>query len=60
MSKESKLPLMQTIPDDKGAEHVVPLRWRRYPVDRNTANLIGADEATGHRLPPPSSRRKRR
>lgn len=59
MSKESSLPLTKTYFTDKGEARVLPYRYRRYPVSRDVAELIGADKDTGHNVPPPSSRRRR-
>lgn len=60
MSKESSVPLTRTLMPGTVDEITVDERWRRYPVtDRKAREALGLSE-DGHRVPPPSARRKRK
>lgn len=59
MSKETSLPLTRAVHTDDGIV-VVPERFRRYPLDRKTAEVLGADLDTGHNVPRPSRGKTRR
>lgn len=59
MSKETSLPLTRAVHTDDGIV-VVPERFRRYPLDRKTAEVLGADLDTGHNVPRPRRGKTRR
>jgi hypothetical protein len=62
MSKESTVPLTRTAEVEKNGIIVkvtFPERFRRYPVERDLREIIGANADSGHMEPPPSARKRR-
>lgn len=59
MSKETSLPLTRAVRTDDGIV-VVAERFRRYPLDRKTAEVLGADRDTGHNVLRPRRGKTRR